>query len=61
MFEIFAGLCIYAAGLAASCDDYVVESYDDQLTCEIVAADYRRDPKWVNPACIPSPEVEPMP
>jgi len=61
MFEVFAGLCLYVAGMATRCDDYVIESYDDQLTCEIVANDYRLDPKWINPACIPSPEVEPMP
>lgn len=61
MFEVFAGMCFYVMGMAARCDDYVVESYDDQLTCEIVAADYRRDPGYINPACIPSEEIEPMP
>lgn len=27
----------------------------------IAAAGYRRDQKYITPACIPSPEVEPMP
>lgn len=61
MFEVFAGMCFYAAAALKQCDDYTVEAYDDQLTCEIVANDYRQDPRWINPACIPSPEVEPMP
>lgn len=61
MFEVFTGLCFYAASMVMHCDDFVVESYDDQLSCEIAAAGYRRDPKYITPACIPSPEVEPMP
>lgn len=61
MFEVFAGMCFYAAAALKQCDDFVVESYDDPLTCEIVAADYRQDSRWINPACIPSPEVEPIP
>lgn len=61
MFEVFAGMCFYSALALKQCDDYVVESYDDQLTCEIVAVDYQRQGRWINPACIPSPEVEPMP
>lgn len=61
MFEVFAGMCFYAAMGLQRCDDFVIESYDDQLTCEIVANDYQADRRWINPACIPSPEVEPMP
>lgn len=61
MFEVFAGMCFYAAAALKQCDDYTVEAYDDQLTCEIVANDYRKDPRWINPACIPGPEVEAMP
>lgn len=62
MFEVFAGFCFYAALGLSQCDDYVVESYDDQLSCEIAAAGYRReDHRFINAACIPSPEVEPMP
>ncbi len=61
MFEVFAGLCFYGAMALQNCDDYVVETYDDQLSCEIAASAYRRDTRWINPACIPSPEVEPMP
>lgn len=61
MFEVFAGMCFYSALALKQCDDYVVESYDDQLTCEIVASDYKRQGRWINPACIPSPAVEPMP
>lgn len=40
MFEVFAGMCFYTALAVRQCDDYIVESYDDQLTCEIVANDY---------------------
>lgn len=61
MFEVFAGMCFYAALGLKQCDDYTVEAYDDQLTCEIVANDYRQDRRWINPACIPGPEVEEMP
>lgn len=61
MFEVFAGMCFYAAAALRQCDDFVVDSYDDQLTCEIVANDYATDRRWINPGCVPSPEVEPMP
>ena len=61
MFEVFAGMCFYSALALKQCDDFIVESYDDQLTCEIVAKEYATDRRWINPACIPSPEVEPMP
>lgn len=61
MFEVFAGICFYGASMVTACDDFIVESYDDQLTCEIVASTLRRDTDYINPACIPSPEVEPMP
>lgn len=60
MFEVFAGMCFYSALALKQCDDFIVESYDDPLTCEIVARDYSQDRRWINPACIPSPEVEPM-
>jgi hypothetical protein len=61
MFEVFASICLFGAAMVQDCNDYVVESYDDQLTCEIVANGYRLDPLWIDPACIPSPAVEPMP
>lgn len=61
MFEVFAGFCFYGAMALRQCDDYTVEVYHDPLTCEIVATDYRQDRRWLNPVCIPSPEVEPMP
>lgn len=61
MFEVFAGMCFYGAMLVRDCHDYTVESYNDPLSCEIVVADYRRNPNWIDPACIPGPEVEPMP
>lgn len=61
MFEVFATVCYMAAFGLNQCDDFVIESYTDQLTCEVVAADLRRDHSYINPACIPSPEVEPMP
>lgn len=61
MFEVFAGMCFFVSAMTQECHDYTVESYDDQLTCEIVANNYRRDLNWIDPACIPSPEVEPMP
>lgn len=61
MFEVFAGMCFYAAAALKECEDYTVEVYDDQLTCEIVANGYRQDHRWINPACIPGPEVEAMP
>jgi hypothetical protein len=61
MFEVFAGMCFYGIAMIRDCEDMVVESYDDPLSCEIVAATYRRNVNWISPACIPSPEVEPMP
>ena len=61
MFEVFAGMCFYGAAMLKQCDDYVVESYDDPMTCEIVAVDYQRQGRWINPACLPSESVEPMP
>jgi hypothetical protein len=62
MFEVFAGFCFFTAMGLTQCDDYVIESYDDPLSCEIAATGYRReDHRFINPACIPSPEVEPMP
>lgn len=61
MFEVFAGMCFYTALAVRQCDDYIVETYDDQLTCEIVANDYGKKDRWINPACIPTPEVEAMP
>lgn len=61
MFEVFAGMCFYSALALKQCDDFIVDSYDDQLTCNIVEREYSTDRRWINPACIPSPEVEPMP
>lgn len=61
MFEVFAGMCFYAVAMTRECHDYTVESYDDQLTCEIVRNDYATRPNWIDAACIPGPEVEPMP
>ena len=61
MFEVFAGMCFYAAAALRQCDDFVVDSYDDQLTCEIVANTRRMDTKYINAMCIPDPTVEPMP
>lgn len=61
MFEVFAGFCFYGASMIMQCEDYVIDSYDDQLSCEIATNYYRRDNGFIQPACIPSPEVEPMP
>ncbi|WNT48238.1 hypothetical protein SPLA5a_PHROGS00155 [Salmonella phage SPLA5a] len=61
MFEVFAGICFYGASMMMQCDDFVIESYDDPLSCEIAASGLRRDLDYIDPACIPSPEVEPMP
>lgn len=62
MFEVFATFCFFSGLGLPQCDDYIVETYDDPLSCEIAAAGYRRgDHHFINPACIPSPEVEPMP
>lgn len=59
IFEVFAGMCFYGAAAVRQCDDYVVESYDDVLTCEIVTSEYSRDRRWINPACIDSLEAMP--
>jgi len=61
MFEVFASLCFYGASMILQCEDFVIESYDDQLSCEIATSAYRRDSGFINPACIPSPDVEEMP
>ena len=61
MFEVFATVCFFGGMGLAGCDDYVTDSADDQLTCEIVANARRMDTKYINVMCIPSPEVEPMP
>ncbi|UZZ64322.1 hypothetical protein A54_82 [Septuagintavirus sv54] len=61
LYEVFAGFCFYGAAAVRQCDDYVVESFDDPLACEIVTTTYEQDRRWINPACIASPEVEAMP
>lgn len=60
MFEVFATMC-FLSNFIMNCEDYVIDSYDDPLTCEIVAEGYRKDNRYILSQCIPSPEVEPMP
>lgn len=61
MFEVFATMCFLSNFGYMTCEDYVVDSYDDQVTCEIVAAERRKDRRYILAQCIPGPEVEPMP
>ena len=61
MFEVFATMCFFGGLGLAECNDYVTDSYDDQLTCEIVANTRRMDTTYINAMCIPDPTVEPMP
>jgi hypothetical protein len=61
MFEVFAVVCALSGYGLNQCDDYVIDSYDDRLTCEISAAGSARDKRYYLVACIPSPEIEPMP
>lgn len=58
MFEIFASICMFTTLGVTQCDDFSLATYDDPLTCEIVAADVRRDPRYVDPVCIEYPGEE---
>lgn len=61
MFEVFAVTCMLSGFGYMNCDDNIIDSYDDPVTCEIVAADRRKDHRYMLVQCIPGPEVEPMP
>lgn len=61
MFEVFATMCFLSNFGFMNCKDYVTDTFDDQVTCEIVAAERRKDTSYILAQCIPSPEVEPMP
>lgn len=51
MFQVIALLCSLNTPFD-QCDQYYLQTYDDQLTCNIVATSYSKQPEFKNVVCL---------